>query len=219
MSWFSRLLIKKLSIGPAFDGPKYWDRRARKYGARSVLNLSHSQRDFERVTIDQRNTLFPLLKAQLKGTESSVLDFGCGPGRFTSDLARLINGTAVGLDVSGELIGLAPKDPCVAYRKITKIAKCEIREKYDLIWVCLVLGGIPESELHHHIKFIQSSLNPGGLLFLVENTSKRNNQEHWAYRTPVEYKVMFDSISLKTIGTYEDLGEEITILAGRLHGN
>jgi ubiquinone/menaquinone biosynthesis C-methylase UbiE len=58
-----------------------------------------------------KEILFPLLQSQLTGTECNLLDFGCGPGRFTTDLAELISGKAVGVDVVPDLLCLHQNRP------------------------------------------------------------------------------------------------------------
>src|SRR5207244_10844790 len=94
------------------------ERRARDQGRRSVLNSGHPEADFERVTERQRRELLPRLAALLDGTERLVLDLGCGPGRFTADLARLVSGHAIGVDVATPLLDLAPPDERVEDRLI-----------------------------------------------------------------------------------------------------
>lgn len=71
---------------------EYWEQRARQYGRRSVIDIRHSEDELETVTKMQKKKIFPHLKRYLKGDEKLILDFGCGHGRFVSDLARITQG-------------------------------------------------------------------------------------------------------------------------------
>lgn len=193
----------------------YWNARAKKYGRRAVLNISHGEEEYERITELQKKLLFPMLSSMLTGQEKTILDFGCGPGRFTDNLAAIINGHAVGVDISYDLIRLAPISPNVTYRLIPYGKLPDKDFFFDIIWICLVLGGIPDSKILHTVSSILNSLNKGGLLFLIENTSNKLSNTHWFFRSHNYYKKIFEKINLEVIGTYEDLGEEISILAGR----
>ncbi len=99
-----------------FDGKQYWEARAGMYGKNAVLNIAHKETEFDQVPASQREILPPLFTNQLLGSERSVLDFGCGPGRFTPDLARAIHGSAVGIDISEKLIQFARPAPNVTFR-------------------------------------------------------------------------------------------------------
>lgn len=89
------------------DSIRYWEKRAKKYGARSVLNIGHSKEEIDAVTNMQKQILYPLFKGLLNGQEKVVLDFGCGTGRFTRDLGALIQGMAIGIDPIDHLLSIA----------------------------------------------------------------------------------------------------------------
>ncbi len=99
--------------------------------------------------------LLPILASHLTGTECSILDFGCGSGRFTPELAQTIGGTAVGIDICEELLWLALNTTNVRYQVMPTDFPGQHALSYDAIWVCLVLGGIPRDD------------------FLVEMTKRR----------------------------------------------
>ena len=196
-----------------FDDKSYWEWRATTYGKRAVLNLSHSEREFDAVTRKQKDILLPIFIAQLDGNERTALDFGCGPGRFTRDIAEAIGGTAVGLDISRELISIAPRSKHVQFHVVDDIEFPSPHFIFDVVWICLVLGGV--RQIAHTVDSIERALKAGGLLFLVENTQEKADSEHWAYRSVIEYQRMFTSIDLKPVFVYRDVGEEITVFAGR----
>jgi ubiquinone/menaquinone biosynthesis C-methylase UbiE len=200
-----------------FKANDYWERRAKKYGKRAVLNIGHSEQEIEEVTQKQKQFLFPLLQGELNGNEKVVLDFGCGPGRFTADLAYLIDGKAIGVDPIRGFLKVAPhNDSRVEYLHLSgERIPCN-DESVDIVWCCLVLGGLTEfSELHNSISEIGRVLKSGGLLFLIENTSDKQNGKHWHFRSPEAYCQLIKFAPLKILSTYEDLGETITVMAGR----
>lgn len=88
---FSRVFVSRSVIG-------MWKKRAQQYGVRAVLNIGHSEEEVDAVTKMQKEKIFPVLKNALTGKEKTILDFGCGPGSFTSDLAELVKGDAMGVD-------------------------------------------------------------------------------------------------------------------------
>ena len=85
----------------------------------------------------------------------------------------------------------------------------------DVIWVCLVLGGILNDDLRLAVSELKRVVKPGGLLFLVENTSNQKNTKHWHFRSVSEYQGLFPEHDLQVLGSYQDTGETCSILAGR----
>jgi SAM-dependent methyltransferase len=219
-----RSLVRKVLRGcarplglarPPRPGREYWERRARQFGARSVLNLGHGEGDYQAVTEAQKRELFPHLAGSLRGDERLVVDVGCGPGRFTRDLAGLTGGRAIGLDIVQAYLDMAPRDPRVEYRSMREGVVDLPDGCADVVWVCLVLGGIEGPILSRTSAEVIRVLRPGGLLFLVENTSSMPDAEHWAFRSAAEYRAMFPSVGLEHLHDYVDLGERISVLAGR----
>jgi len=194
---------------------RYWRKRVREYGKRSVLNITHTDEEYEAVTQKQKEEIYPFFKSQLLGTEKTILDFGCGPGRFTSDLAEMIQGKAIGVDPIADLLSYAKKKFCVEY-KIMKEGEIPLDDSsVDIVWCCLVLGGIKKNILLQTAKEISRVLNEHGLLFLIENTSGKPNGKHWIFRSSAEYQQYFPSFQLLKLHSYNDVNEEISIMAGR----
>lgn len=192
----------------------YWKKRTQQYGRRAVLNLGHSEDEFDALTQKQLDLYLPILKEALDGSEKILLDYGCGPGRFTKSLADLISGQAIGIDISKELISLAPAANNATYIAMPR-GEIPRDMAFDVVWVCLVLGGIPDKHLSKVANMLESSIKPGGLLFLVENTSNKPSGNYWHFRNAGEYTSFFSSISLRLATVYDDLGEEISVMVGR----
>lgn len=224
MRRFIRILLGRLKA--LFGGgeryatlTEYWQARARRYGRRSVLNLAHPEDEYDAVTLRQQQILFPLLKQELRGYEHSLLDFGCGPGRFTGGLAELIDGRAVGVDIVPELLRIAPTSPRVEYRVMEAGGALPFEDaSFDIVWSCLVLGGIPEGELHRALAEIDRVLMPGGLFFFAEGTAQQAGSAHWFFRDEARYRDLARFCAPRVIGRYEDVGEAITVFCGRKSG-
>jgi len=198
-------------------GIEYWEQRHKKFGARSVVNLGHSEKEFEMVTQMQKEELFPILKEQLSGNENLILDFGCGPGRFTGGLAEIISGKVIGVETSKHLLTLAPKNPDVEYRIMQEGDIPVETASIDVVWVCLVLSIIvDEKVLQSTIDEIDRVLKQDGLLFLVANTTAgKQDLEYIKFRSVQKYQECFNFLNLRHISDYSDLGQRISIMAGK----
>ncbi len=214
--WFRSLV--RLIPGRKRSDLRWWDRQASRYGPRSVLHSEHSEAEMAQVTEWQKGILFPLLRQQLRGTERECLDFGCGPGRFTPDLAELVGGRVVGVDPTRALLANAPRSKRVEYRLMEGGTIPADDSSVDVVWICLVLMCITDEwALRRSVAEIGRVLRPDGLLFLVENTESRENLRHLSYRSVEEYQSLFTFAKLEHAGDYHDLGERISILTGRKH--
>ncbi|CAN5763812.1 hypothetical protein BH23GEM3_BH23GEM3_08030 [soil metagenome] len=212
VTWMRRVyerIGRKTGIG-------YWEKRAKRYGARSVLNIGHTGEEMAALTERQKEILFPLLAGQLRGDERVIVDFGCGPGRFTPSLSELVRGSAIGVDPIQRLLDLAPCANGVEYRRVESGRIPVADGSADVIWVCLVLGTITEEDaLGAAAAEIRRVLHPDGLLFVVENTARKPDLPHFRFRTVDAYLSLFPWAQLDVVGGYEDLGERISVLAGR----
>lgn len=199
------------------DTKKYWDERAKTYGHRSVLNLGHSENDLESITANQKKIIFPILQNILTGNEKTILDFGCGTGRFTKHLADLIDGHCIGVDTTEPLLKLAIKTPNVEYQLINSDGSIPLNSNsIDVVWICLVLGGIVDEKAINKTKSeIGRILKKNGILILVENTMNKKSSNYWKFRTINYYQEKFHEYNLKHETDYFDLGERISVFSGK----
>ena len=205
----SRHLIRRSAIG-------MWKQRVKRFGPRSVLNLGHAEDEIEAVTKMQKEKIFPLLQCELTGQETTILDLGCGYGRFTKDLAELIGGKAIGVDPIEELLGMAPENDHVEYRLMQEKHLPVDDDAVDVVWICLVLGGVvKQSILSELVSEIDRVLRPGGLIVLTENTTETDDGDYWKFRSVGFYQALFQYAELKHASDYDDLGERISIMIGR----
>lgn len=209
-------LLERLGLRRSGSGISYWEERARKLGARAVCNIGHDDSEFNAVTERQLSALLPLLDQQLCGQEKLAVDFGCGSGRFTRHLADRVKDRVVAVDPIASLIALAPRHERVEYHLLCDGRIPVSDAAADIVWVCLVLGTITGRDaLKHSVNEIERVLAPGGLLFLVENTAPKKKVRHFHFRTQAQYESLFANVPLQVRGAYEDLGETITMFAGR----
>lgn len=197
-------------------GVDYWRQRAIALGDRAVVNLDHPvDGDLDAVSDGHRAQLFPLLRAELTGAERTVLDLGCGTGRFTAGLAALVGGRAIGVDPVGELLALAPPHPDVAYRRMDEAVLPVGDGEVDVVFTSLVLGGIPMPALGRTMAEIRRVLAPGGLVFLSESVSDGAGAAHWKTRTADDYRALLPWAGLRETGGFDDAGDAIAVLVGR----
>jgi SAM-dependent methyltransferase len=213
VSKVGRRLLRWLGARPS--PRRYWETRATA-GVRSVLDLRHPDAEIESVTAKQAGILFPLLQASLQPGDRRLLDFGCGPGRFTCELARLIDGTVLGVDPVEHYLAIAPRAPMVEYRRLDGPHIDEPDGSFDVVWICVVLGGIvKQRELKLIIGEIDRVLKPGGLLFMVENTTEARDGYYWRFRSADDYRRLFPSVALALVAEYVDIDQRMSVLTGR----
>ncbi|HYE58234.1 MAG TPA: methyltransferase domain-containing protein, partial [Rhodothermales bacterium] len=154
--------------------------------------------------------------SRLGGDERTVLDFGCGVGRFTVDLAGLVGGRAIGVDPTQALLDAAPHAENVEYHWIPNGRLPLPDASVDVVWICIVLTCITDpGALQAAITEIRRVLRERGLVFLVENTSAKPDLPHVAFRSVEAYRALFDFAPLRHETDYEDLGERIAVMTGR----
>ncbi|MEM9882340.1 MAG: DegT/DnrJ/EryC1/StrS family aminotransferase, partial [Planctomycetota bacterium] len=192
----------------------FWEERATRLGPRAVFNLHHPADQLDAVTETQRHAIFPALRSLVRGDEGLALDFGCGTGRFTDELAELIGGRAVGVDPTLPLIERATATARTRFMHCPDGRVGLSDSSAGLVFVGLVLGGLRGRRLVRAVAEVRRVLRPGGLLVLVENTSDLPDAAHWAFRREDEYRAMFPGYDLQRVAEYDDLGERISVLAG-----
>jgi SAM-dependent methyltransferase len=192
----------------------YWEERSLKLGRLAVMNRKHSEADIDKVTEDQIRVIFPQLKSKLSNREQAVLDYGCGIGRFSARLAELTKASVIAVDPIQKLLDMAPDHNRVKYSLMVD-GKILVPENYfDLIWVCLVLGGIKESELNRVVSELLRVAKDDALFCIIENTSDNKDSKYWYYRSIAFYSHLL-GFSLDHVIDYDDAGERISVFIGK----
>lgn len=193
----------------------YWQDRIRQFGHKSVLNSGYRNDDFDAITAKHREIIFPFFRKCLNGNEKVILDFGCGPGRFSEDLVRITKGKVIAMDPSRDLLNMAPPNSSVSYR-LMQPGKIPLEAEFvDAIWIFQVLGGMRGPLLQRTTQELERVLKPNGLMFLVENTSQKAKTRHWFFRSVERYKEAFPGIGLQHIHDFQDLNEKVSVFGGR----
>lgn len=194
---------------------KYWDDRAARLGPRAVLHIKHPPEAIDEVTHRHFYEVFDRVDPLLSGGEVTALDFGCGAGRLTPMLTQRVSGPVLGVDPTREFIDAAPASARVKFAVLEDAAIPLSDASIDLVFVFVVLGGIPDEALSATVDELQRVLRPDGLLVLIENTTDVENAPHWFFRSVDEHLALFPMIDLEHLGGYEEFGETMSIFAGR----
>ena len=218
-SWVVNLYRKvrrRLDPLSRLEGMAYWNKRVERYGNRAVFDLTHPEDELEQVTSRQKEAVFPYLKAHLRGDERTVLDFGCGSGRLTADLASIIGGEAYGVDPVGALIEAAPACDGVHFQVMPEGELPFADSFFDVVFIFVVFCNITDDAvLARTVGELRRVLRPGGLLFFVDNTTDFPDANYVRSRNVEEYQQMFDFLTLEHLGDFYDLGDRYSIMAGR----
>ena len=114
----------------------------------------------------------------------SVIDVGCGDGRFTRDLhCAFPNARVLGVDFSNRAVALAQAMvPEVEYRRadITK----DLGERFDLAVLMEVYEHIPPEACPAFVNGLADRLNENGILYVtVPHTNKPVEPKHYRHFT------------------------------------
>jgi len=199
-------------------GVAYWKKRAKTYGRRSVLNLTHQDEDFDSVTTRQARQIFPHFKNQLNGSETVILDLGCGVGRFSVKLAECTQCHVIAVDPVKLLLNIAPHHERVEYRVMESGSLPIPDQSVDVVWICLVFGAIDEPALTRTICEIHRVLRDSGLLFLVEGTTEKPSSRYWKFRSLQQYRALLPFAPLVHLHDFYDCADRLSIMAGRKRG-
>jgi ubiquinone/menaquinone biosynthesis C-methylase UbiE len=221
------------SIGPA---PEEWDARVEAWQARvaklgaerAIYHSKHTAEEFPAVTEMQQAAIWPHFIGALTGQERRALDYGCGYGRWTPQLAAAL-GFARGVDPTPELLELArerlraDRGPGrVEYARLVRGQIPSTASSFDVIWACMVLSTVlTDGMFRATLAELRRVARPGGLVFIIDNTSRADGEpvrsKYSISRTIDEYVGAFRSwVELAPVGQYIDLGEINTVFRGRV---
>ena len=126
--------------------------------------------DYSKNSEAQRNWAMELInQLQLKGNES-VLDIGCGDGRITSEIARIVTrGNVIGIDSSEEMINLAsnkypPSQHSNLYFELIDAQKIPYVNQFDVIFSNAALHWVKDHNKVMH--GITTALKTNGRILL-----------------------------------------------------
>lgn len=128
-----------------------------------------------------------------RSTCESLLDIGCGDGRFLQHLSSQEIGTRLlGIDYSEKAISLAKAlSPHVEFHRLDILADDALLEKFDVVSLVEVIEHIPPESLPEFIRKAAEYLNPTGRLVLtVPHVNQIVGKKHFQH---------FDSDALRVL--------------------
>jgi len=175
----------------------YWESRYEKMGGkRTVGKSSWDDKTYQEV-LDQFNS--GVLDAMMGGRRwGRILDFGCGIGRWRPGLERRC-GLYCGTDIIEEVL----QDGCML---MTDNLIPYPEGYFGLIFSCMVLQHVVDDELMaDYVRQFKALLEPGGSVFLVENTSGPDNN-YMRKRSAKDYIDIFSEggLPLKKVGAFKE---------------
>lgn len=153
------------------------------YKSENYISHTDAKRNwFEKVyqlvknyTIKQK---WNLIKSNIKITDLSVLDIGCGTGDFLKHGIHQLNVNGVGVEPNSEAAAISSSKQINVYNNIDELNN----EKYDVITLWHVLEHV--TDLKEYFIFFNSHLNENGLLVIAVPNFKSYDakyyKEHWA---------------------------------------
>lgn len=147
------------------DNAEYWDTQAIRWGVFSVPD-----EDYDKYTAKQA----AFIVEQLNVTNGALLDMGCGIGRLSQPISRLIDAKVWGIDPSREMIAMAIELDWVGDRSIhygRKVGTDFFQDPYRYIpipmdgaWCVLVFQHLPEAPIRKILYDLAHVLRPGARL-------------------------------------------------------
>ena len=195
-----------------------WEERARQYGERCTVDLGIPENEFEKWTQEQTRILISHLRGLITSTEQNALDYGAGSGRFSFQLLAEIEGFVTAFEPCEGLARLIPRHPGLRV-ETGPPSDFFLRtppSQFDLIWITLVLGGLPDQVLPTLAENIWRVASPDALLFFAEHTAPTHpGSDFWRFRPLPYYLNLFHGFDVSRVGSYMTRGNEVSIMAGR----
>lgn len=166
----------------------------------------------------EKSDFFSLLKVQkvkewlphfLKKEPEHILDFGCGDGFITQQLAKAYKkSTVIGVDPSPDIIKEAQKNyPETTFYVSSKELDAIKNQKFDFIVASGVFHHIPFNEHAYYIKQIVSLLKPGGVIILFELNPLNPGTRYFFNTCPfdVDAQMLYPWYAKKLFKSYTDI--------------
>ena len=141
------------------------------------------------------------------GENSTVLDVGCGVGRWSLRMAHFAK-QVTGLDVSETMLKQARRQrgnlPATYIRG--SIVKTQLDEKFDLILCVTLLQHMSDREALQALQNMRNMLKKGGKIILLEvaptHLDRARDTRGFECRTNQDYQRMFHASDLFSLVTY-----------------
>ena len=205
------------------DNKNYWNDRYSKMKAYNVVgHRSWTYKQYLKETRRFFTMITPFLPKNLKNTNSTVLDFGCGIGRCIPLLMKFFD-EYWGVDIIESVLERNKKQ----YNEhnfvlIRKDGTIPISKKFNMIFCNVVLQHVIDDVLlQYYIQQFRTLLKKDGFVLLIENvdqTHKKNQQvdKYIKFRSITEYKTIFKPyFTIKILDDFISTNEKHAILVAR----
>ncbi len=151
---------------------KHYDRLARRWQAKVAVHPELVSLDIEATDVMKMSSyqkLYELLRQHVPGKK--VLDYGCGHGMHTIQIAKMSAREVVGVDLSEESLKIAEERSMknkVSNMKFLKMDAEALEFPNNSFDIVFDGGTFSSIELEKGLKEIQRVLMPGGLLIGIE---------------------------------------------------
>lgn len=151
----------------------------------------------------------------------SLLDIGCGDGRFIREVAiRYPDRTLLGVDYSERAVGLAKAlNPGLDYQ-VTDVTTELCPKNFDIVTLIEVLEHVPPEHVSAFITGVAGALNAQGRLILtVPHTNKSVNAKHFQhFNSDLLYKILTPYFADIAFIPFDSRSKVITILLHLIGG-
>lgn len=189
---------------------EYWEGRHKDMtDERIVGRIDWTRAEYYKELDRWASIIEPHLKQvqpQQSSNNSTVLDIGCGVGRWTNLLSKYFT-DYYGCDITDNAIEktkIAAENIGLNYT-LTKIVDNILpfkNIKFDLVWTCVVLQHIVDKELlEYYAQQMSYAVKPEGYLLITENIAECKDSHYMNFRPESYYKELFGSVGFNIIDT------------------
>lgn len=142
-----------------FDTEKNWDNEVKKLGKNSVISYDVNSKKRKLITKAYIKFTFPILEKIIKKNKNkkfSILDFGCGYGRFSYELTNYFRPKEViGVDVSKEILKFTKNNNINKFYQLNDFINIKKYQKeyFDIIFIFGVMGGIKNRNIDFYFQY------------------------------------------------------------------
>lgn len=160
----------------------YWkDRYNRMAGEKVVGHGGWSKQQYNE-EYEKWKDHFVMFMDKIKSQTNSILDFGCGIGRWQEFLLEY--GDYCGCDI----IDFSSKN----FELIKNYLIPFVGVKFDLIWTCVTLQHVIDDDLlENYIRQFYNRLKTNGKLIITENVSNNKSNNYISFRSLNDYLNLF----------------------------
>lgn len=132
----------------------------------------------------------------------SVLDVGCGEGRWRAVLMRMRPGIRyIGVDSSEYVVRRYGKRRGIRLGSLATLRQLGLRRKFDLIVCADVIAYVPTPEMHAGLKALRKLSH--GVVYIEAFTIEDDfigDRDNWHYRSEAVYRKAFAAAGLVACG-------------------